>query len=67
MGNRGFALAGMNPMNLIANVGSNANNGEAPDGAVKATVKDGVQVIYMTASYNGYTPNYFYIRKRHSS
>ena len=62
MGNRGFALAGMNPMDIIAKVGS-SNETEILDGAVKATMEDGVQVLNMTASYEGYTPNVFYVQK----
>lgn len=69
MGNRGLALAGINinPLTALAttskdllgktsNISSNAN-------VSKATLKDGIQIINMTADNNGYTPNAFYVQK----
>lgn len=66
MGNRGFALAGIN-INPITAFTSNAQSlvGGNSGGAnvAKATLQDGVQVITMTANNNGYTPNAFYVQK----
>ncbi|MBB6713443.1 sulfite exporter TauE/SafE family protein [Clostridium gasigenes] len=77
MGNRGLALAGINinPLAALSNSpkdlltgNSNANsngtsNGSSNSNVSKAIIKDGVQIINMTASNNGYTPNEFYIQK----
>ncbi len=69
MGNRGFALAGIN-INPLKALGSDneglleRNPGGSPNANVsKATLQDGVQVITMTADNNGYTPNAFYVQK----
>ena len=40
--------------------------GESPaccSNATKATIKDGVQVLNMTANVSGYTPNTLYVQK----
>ncbi|NLK98411.1 MAG: heavy metal transport/detoxification protein [Epulopiscium sp.] len=60
MGNRGFALAGINinPMAVLAN-----NNNVSNPNVEKAILKDGIQVIRMTADNRGYTPNVFYVQK----
>lgn len=59
MGNRGLALAGINPMSAFA---SNQDISANPY-AAKAILQDGVQIINMTADNNGYTPNAFYVQK----
>ncbi len=63
MGNRGFALAGINinPMTALNNFSKNSDKSNA--NVSKATIEDGVQVIRMTADNNGYTPNAFYVQK----
>lgn len=69
MGNRGFALAGINinPLTALANTSIGAldgdSNGANNPNVAKATIQDGVQVINMTADNNGYTPNAFYVQK----
>lgn len=69
MGNRGFVLAGINinPMAALASsskglLGKSSNNSSNTN-ISKAIIKDGVQVINMTANNNGYTPNTFYVEK----
>ena len=63
--NRGLALAGMNlgPASMLANIGTFGDNSSAAANATKATIKDGVQVINMTANVYGYTPNTLYVQK----
>jgi sulfite exporter TauE/SafE/plastocyanin domain-containing protein/copper chaperone CopZ len=67
MSNRGLALAGMNlnPMGIMANVGAfgESNSSSASSMAIKATIKDGVQVLNMSAKVSGYTPNTLYVQK----
>ncbi|WHY76039.1 sulfite exporter TauE/SafE family protein [Neobacillus sp. WH10] len=65
MSNRGFALAGMNlsPASLLANIGPFGDNPTASKNATKATLKDGVQVLNMTANVSGYTPTTLYVQK----
>lgn len=67
MSNRGLALAGINmsPMTIMSSIGifGNPNNPSASSNAVKATIKDGVQVLNMTANVYGYTPNTLYVQK----
>ncbi|WP_147534089.1 sulfite exporter TauE/SafE family protein [Bacillus marasmi] len=65
MGNRGLALAGMNmsPMSLVEKIGGFGTENVASANAVKATIKDGVQYVNMTASYSGYNPNTIYVQK----
>lgn len=69
MGNRGFALFGINinPVTALAStaralIGGNSS-GVGGDNVAKAVIQDGVQVINMTANNNGYTPNAFYVQK----
>lgn len=61
MGNRGFALAGinLNPMTAFASSSAGSLNANA----AKATLQDGIQIINMTADNKGYTPNAFYVQK----
>lgn len=69
MGNRGLALAGINinPLAAIASTSQGllggAAGGSSSANVAKATIKDGVQTITMTANNNGYTPNAFYVQK----
>lgn len=67
MSNRGLALAGMNisPMAIMASVGAFGDTSAStdPSNAVKATIKDGVQVLNMTANVYGYTPKTLYVQK----
>jgi sulfite exporter TauE/SafE/plastocyanin domain-containing protein/copper chaperone CopZ len=61
MGNRGLALAGINvpsPSSLLSN-----ESAEAASNSAKATIKDGVQIINMTADGRGYIPNVLYVKK----
>ena len=64
MSNRGLALAGMNlsPASMLANMGALGNNSDAAN-ATKSTIKDGIQVLNMTANVYGYTPNTLYVQK----
>lgn len=69
MGNRGFALVGVdiNPLTVISNTAQNLTGGSSSKTAganvAKATIQDGVQVINMTADSRGYTPNAVYVQK----
>jgi sulfite exporter TauE/SafE/plastocyanin domain-containing protein/copper chaperone CopZ len=67
MSNRGLALAGMNlsPMALMASVGAfgDANSLAPSSKSTKAIIKDGVQVLNMTANVSGYTPNTLFVQK----
>ncbi|EKN69848.1 heavy metal transporter [Neobacillus bataviensis LMG 21833] len=65
MSNRGLALAGMNisPTSMLANIGAFGNSPAAAANATNATLKDGVQVLNMTANVYGYTPNTLYVQK----
>lgn len=68
MGNRGFALAGINinPLTALASGTKGlfgGNSGSSNANAAKATLQDGIQIINMTADNNGYTPNAFYVQK----
>ncbi|GLC29130.1 urease accessory protein UreH domain-containing protein [Clostridium omnivorum] len=65
MGNRGFALAGVNvnPLSALSKGSSSVLGGGTSANVAKATIKDGVQIINMTADNNGYTPNAFYVQK----
>ena len=64
MGNRGLSIIGINPATALAfaKEDSLAESGENPNVA-KAVMEDGYQVIRMTASNKGYTPNSFYVQK----
>ncbi|MFJ5716483.1 sulfite exporter TauE/SafE family protein [Neobacillus sp. NPDC093127] len=64
MSNRGLALAGMNisPASILSNIGAFGGSASASN-ATKATIKDGVQVLNMTANIYGYTPNTLYVQK----
>ncbi|NYE04998.1 sulfite exporter TauE/SafE/plastocyanin domain-containing protein/copper chaperone CopZ [Bacillus niacini] len=67
MSNRGLALAGMNisPMAIISSAGAfgDANASSSSSDEIKATIKDGVQVLNMTANVYGYTPKTLYVQK----
>lgn len=69
MGNRGLTLAGINinPITALAEsskgILSGNSTGTSNANVAKATIKDGVQTINMTANNNGYTPNAFYVQK----
>ena len=66
MGNRGLALAGINinPMTaLTAGKYQNSVSNSSDNNIVKPTIKDGVQIINMTADGRGYTPNILYVKK----
>lgn len=67
MSNRGLALAGMNisPFVLMSSVGAFGDTAasSASSQAIKATIKDGVQILNMSAKVSGYTPNTLYIQK----
>lgn len=65
MSNRGLALAGMNasPIAFMAKIGAFGTENMPGANAVKATIKDGVQYLNMTASYSGYVPNELYVQK----
>ncbi|MEW9095400.1 MAG: sulfite exporter TauE/SafE family protein [Clostridiaceae bacterium] len=69
MGNRGFVLAGIdiNPLNALTSRSKGFLNGNSSgssgENVAKATIKDGVQIINMTVSNKGYTPNSFYVQK----
>ncbi|KAJ53545.1 sulfite exporter TauE/SafE/plastocyanin domain-containing protein [Clostridium tetanomorphum] len=67
MGNRGLVLAGINinPMTALVSSSKNLLGGGSTSNTniTKATIKDGVQIINMSANNNGYTPNAFYVQK----
>lgn len=65
MGNRGFALAGVNvnPLSALSKSSNSILGGGSNANVAKATIKDGVQIINMTADNKGYTPNAFYVQK----
>jgi sulfite exporter TauE/SafE/plastocyanin domain-containing protein/copper chaperone CopZ len=65
MGNRGLSLAGVNFVPPIASLlpGRSQSLGASGSNSTKAILKDGVQVINMTADGNGYTPNVLYVKK----
>jgi len=63
MGNRGLSILGinLNPVNAMALSKNDVKEGN--DNVAKAVLQDGVQVINMTVSNRGYTPNAFYVQK----
>lgn len=63
MGNRGLSILGinLNPVNAMALSKDDVKEGN--DNVAKAVLQDGVQVINMTVSNRGYTPNAFYVQK----
>lgn len=67
MSNRGLALAGMNlsPMAIMSSVGAFGDAADSSDSsnAIKATIKDDIQVLNMTANVYGYTPKTLYVQK----
>lgn len=64
MGNRGLSILGINinPLTAMAisKTEQTSNNNE---NVAKAVIQDGVQVINMTVSNRGFTPNAFYVQK----
>ncbi|WML40528.1 sulfite exporter TauE/SafE family protein [Neobacillus sp. OS1-2] len=65
MSNRGLALVGMNfsPGSMLANMITSGDDSASAATATKATIKDGIQVLHMTANVYGYTPNTLYVQK----
>ena len=65
MGNRGLSLAGLNLVPPMASLLPGSNQSLATSGAnsTKAVLKDGVQIINMTADGYGYSPNVLYVKK----
>lgn len=69
MGNRGFALAGINinPLTALADISKKLSNEDSTSSSnssgSKAILKDGVQILNMTADNRGYTPNILYVQK----
>lgn len=65
MGNRGLSLAGVNFVPSIASLLPSNSQAVGSSGAniSKATLKDGIQTINMTADGRGYTPNVLYVKK----
>ncbi|MBF8982385.1 sulfite exporter TauE/SafE family protein [Lutibacter sp. B2] len=61
MTNRGLALTGINLLPKISVSTAGIKNADSDFN--KAEIKDGVQVIRMTANYSGYTPNVLYVQK----
>jgi len=65
MGSRGFSLAGISlhifPLNNSS--ATYATNKTTPSNIAKPIIKNGVQIIKMTANSNGYTPTVLYVQK----
>ena len=63
MGRRGLVLAGIklpSPMSIHQSITGNSSPNSP---AVKPVIKDGVQIITMTANSKGYNPNVLYVQK----
>lgn len=68
MGNRGFALAGINinPITAIAQElmpGGISGDADGNENVAKATIENGVQAIRITADNRGYSPSTVYVQK----
>lgn len=65
MGNRGLSILGinLNPITAMALSKSDETNSGSNENVAKAVMQDGVQVINMTVSNRGFTPNAFYVQK----
>ncbi len=65
MGNRGLSILGinLNPMTALALSRTDADGKSVNENVAKAEIKDGVQIINMTVSNRGFTPNAFYVQK----
>lgn len=66
MANRGLALAGVKPItvnNILSAFSTQKSIPANATAANKAELKDGVQIIRMTADANGYSPNVFFVQK----
>lgn len=64
MGNRGLSILGinLNPVTAMA-LSKTDETGGVNENVAKAVMQDGVQVINMTVSNRGFTPNAFYVQK----
>lgn len=64
MGNRGLSIIGinLNPITALA-LSKDSSSQNNNDNVAKAVLQDGVQVINMTVSNRGFTPNAFYVQK----
>lgn len=63
MGNRGLSILGINLNPVMALTLNNKNEVKSNENVAKAVLQDGVQVINMTVSNRGFTPNAFYVQK----
>ncbi|MBC2581816.1 sulfite exporter TauE/SafE family protein [Clostridium sp. DJ247] len=65
MGNRGLSLAGIDFVTPLTSLlsGNSKSVGASRSNSTKATLKDGVQIINMTADGSGYNPNVLYVKK----
>lgn len=65
MGNRGLSILGinLNPITAMALSKTDETNSGSNENVAKAVMQDGVQVINMTVSNRGFTPNAFYVQK----
>ncbi|MDF2948489.1 MAG: heavy metal-associated domain protein [Sedimentibacter sp.] len=63
MGNRGLSILGINLNPLTAMALSKTDEISSNENVAKAVMQDGVQVINMTVSNRGFTPNAFYVQK----
>ncbi|WPC39464.1 sulfite exporter TauE/SafE family protein [Clostridium sp. JS66] len=61
MGNRGLSLAGVPVSSLLPS--NNESLAASSSNSTKAILKDGIQVVSITADGNGYTPNVIYVKK----
>ncbi len=61
MGNRGLSLAGVPVSSLLPS--NNESLAASNPNSTKAILKDGIQVVSITADENGYTPNVIYVKK----
>ncbi len=65
MGNRGLSILGinLNPITAMALSKSDEASSGNNENVAKAVIQDGVQIINMTVSNKGFTPNAFYVQK----
>lgn len=64
--NRGLAITGMSPVNMLASTLTVDNKPTAPAATGqtnKAEIKNGVQTLRMSANRMGYVPNILYVQK----
>jgi sulfite exporter TauE/SafE/plastocyanin domain-containing protein/copper chaperone CopZ len=62
MGQRGFALAGINLSPMVA-LGAGTNTSSSPPAGSTAKIEGGVQTLNMSAEGRGYVPNVLYVQK----